>query len=315
MSSFVPVSREQAKLRMALQGVSGGGKTLGALYLAYGITGDWSKVALIDTERERGRHYANRSDNHLPYPTGEFLYCPLYAPYSPERYITLVEEGAKAVGEDGVVIVDSLSHAWSDEGGVLDIKDQLARSGQRGMNDYTAWNDAGREQKKMINIIFGARCHIIATMRTKMEYALERNDQGKQQPVKLGLKPIQRDETEYEFDVVLNIARNHVATSGKDVTFLDALNEPISPDLGKSLIEWLKQGNAPAACTDCGAIIRGSLKKTREEIMEATEKHAGRLLCLDCYSAWHNAQKAAENEAMAEADIAEGMEAAARNGD
>lgn len=303
MSSFVPVTREQAKLRMALQGVSGGGKTLGALYLAYGITGDWSKVALVDTERERGRHYANREDEHLPYPTGEFLYCPLYAPYSPQRYIALVEEGARAVGEDGVLIIDSLSHAWSDEGGVLDIKEQIARSGQRGMNDYTAWNEAGREQKKLVNAIFGAQCHIIATMRTKMEYALETNEKGRQQPIKLGLKPIQRDETEYEFDVVLNIARNHVATSGKDVTFLDNLSEPISPDLGRSLIAWLKQGTAPVTCSDCGMIIRGSAKKTREEIIEASNENAGRPLCLDCYAAWYhsgdNAEQADENESAA----------------
>ena len=55
---FAPVQRQKMKLRMALTGVSGGGKTLGALYLAYGLTDDWGKVALIDTERERGRAYA-----------------------------------------------------------------------------------------------------------------------------------------------------------------------------------------------------------------------------------------------------------------
>ncbi len=50
MSIFTPVTREKAKLRLALTGVSGAGKTLGALYIAYGITNDWSKIALIDTE-------------------------------------------------------------------------------------------------------------------------------------------------------------------------------------------------------------------------------------------------------------------------
>ena len=32
---------------------------------------------------------------------------------------------------------------------------------------------------------------------------------------------VQRDDMEYEFDIVLNIARNHVATTSKDVTFLN----------------------------------------------------------------------------------------------
>lgn len=293
MASFTPVSREQAKLRMALQGVSGGGKTLGALYIAFGITGDWSKVALIDTERERGRHYASRTDGHLPHPTGEFLYCPFYPPYSPQRYIDLVKEGAETVGEDGVVIIDSLSHGWSDEGGVLDIKDQLANSGRRGINDYTAWNEAGKEQKRLINEVFSARCHIIATMRTKMEYALELNDKGRQQPVKLGLKPIQRDETEYEFDVVLNIARNHYASSAKDVTFLDAWNEPVSPELGRMLIEWLRMGENPVSCSNCGRVIRGSAKRSAQEIIDASLTHAGAALCIDCYGKWHAAQKSA----------------------
>ena len=67
---FQTVTRKKAKLRLALTGVSGAGKTLSALYIAYGMTGDWSKIALIDTEHERARFYANRSDLG----TGEFLY-------------------------------------------------------------------------------------------------------------------------------------------------------------------------------------------------------------------------------------------------
>ncbi|MEG1863645.1 MAG: AAA family ATPase, partial [Oscillospiraceae bacterium] len=144
---FKPVERQKAKLRMALTGVSGGGKTLGALYIAYGITGDWSKIALIDTERERGRLYANRSDLDV----GTFLYAPLCAPYWSEKYRDYVKQAAQAVGPEGVVIIDSLSHAWSYEGGILDLKDQIAA--RQGKNSYTAWNEAGKEQNGLINEI------------------------------------------------------------------------------------------------------------------------------------------------------------------
>ena len=75
--------------------------------MAYGITEDWEKIALIDTEHERGRFYANRTDLG----TGEFLYAALYPPYSPNRYMEYARSAAEAVGEDGVVIVDSFSHA------------------------------------------------------------------------------------------------------------------------------------------------------------------------------------------------------------
>ena len=108
MGLFEEATREKAKLRLALTGVSGAGKTLSALYIAYGITGDWGKIALIDTEHRRGKFYAGRSD--LPTPTGTYLYAELAPPYSPGRYKQFVQEGAGAVGPDGVVIVDSFSH-------------------------------------------------------------------------------------------------------------------------------------------------------------------------------------------------------------
>ncbi|MBQ8640411.1 MAG: AAA family ATPase [Lachnospiraceae bacterium] len=239
MGNFDKVVRAKTKLRLALTGVSGAGKTLGALLIAYGMTGDWDKVAFIDTEHERARAYANRSE----YGIGEFLYAPLKPPYSVERYKDLVKEAAGLVGPDGVVIIDSFSHAWNNEGGVLDVKDKIAS--RAGMNSYTAWNEAGKLQNNLVNTILAVNCHTIVTMRSKMEYALQENDRGKLQPVKLGLAPIQRDDTEYEFDIVLDIARSHVATASKDVTFLDKYGDVISADLGRKLKAWLDEGVAP----------------------------------------------------------------------
>jgi hypothetical protein len=241
--SFEPATRQKSKLRMALTGVSGGGKTLGALYIAYGITGDWSKVALIDTEHERARFYANREDLGI----GTFLYQAMYAPFSPQRYKQMVAEGAEAVGADGVVIIDSMTHAWNSEGGVLDIKDKIA--GRAGMNSYTAWNEAGKEQTGLVNAVFATNCHTIVTMRSKMEYAMQTNDKGKQQPVKIGLAPVQRDDTEYEFDIVLDIGRDHIASASKDVTFLDKFGQIITPELGRQLSEWLNDGVEPTPKT------------------------------------------------------------------
>lgn len=240
MGNFQEVVRAKSKLRMALTGVSGAGKTLGALYIAYGLTGDWSKIAVIDTEHERARMYANRTDLG----TGKFLYCPLYPPYTAERYTSLVKEAASVVGPDGVVIVDSFSHAWNNEGGVLDVKDRIAA--QAGKNGYTAWNEAGKIQNSLVNTILAVGCHTIVTMRSKMDYVMQENERGKTQPVKVGLAPVQRDDTEYEFDIVLDIARSHIATASKDVTFLDKYGEIITPELGRQLKAWLDDGVDPA---------------------------------------------------------------------
>ena len=281
--AFEKVERRKAKLRMALTGVSGAGKTLGALYIAYGMTGDWSKVALIDTEHERARFYADRVDLG----TGEFLYCSMSPPYSPTRYKQLVADGAQAVGPDGVVIVDSFSHAWNNEGGVLDIKDKIAS--RQGMNSYTAWNEAGREQNSLVNTVLSVDCHVIVTMRSKMDYVLETNERGKQTPRKVGLAPVQRDDTEYEFDIVLDIGRDHMAIASKDTTFLDAYGEVITPELGRNLAEWLSGGKEPPVyvCEDCGETIKPTPGKSggmisAEAVAKATQSKYGRCLCPIC---------------------------------
>ncbi len=252
MGNFQEVVRAKSKLRMALTGVSGAGKTLGALYIAYGLAGDWKKIAVIDTEHERARMYAGRTDLG----TGKFLYCPLDPPYEAERYKALVKEAAGIVGPEGVVIVDSFSHAWNNEGGVLDVKDRIAA--QQGKNSYTAWNEAGKIQNSLVNTILAVDCHTIVTMRSKMDYVMQENERGKTQPVKVGLAPVQRDDTEYEFDIVLDIARSHIATASKDVTFLDKYGEIITPELGRQLKVWLDDGVDPMQ-------IKGEKPITKEQ--------------------------------------------------
>lgn len=274
--AFQKATREKSKLRLAVAGPSGAGKTLSSLLIAYGITNDWGKIALIDTEHGRAKFYANRSD----FQTGEFLYQEMTAPYSPDKYIDMVKEGAEAVGTDGVIIVDSFSHAWDNEGGVLDIKSDIAQNPKK--NDYTAWAEAGKIQNNLVNSILSVNCHTIVTLRTKMTYAMEENDKGKLVPVKIGLAPIQRENTEYEFDIVLNIARNHVASASKDTTFLDAWSGIITPELGKSLKEWLDDGVEPEVCSDCNKKILSAKNKTIQQIAEGTLKNYGRKLCWNC---------------------------------
>ena len=291
MIVFEPVTRAKSKARIALTGPSGSGKTLSALYLAYGIAGDWSKVALIDTEHERARFYANRGD----FETGPFLYSPMTPPYSPDKYVDYVQSAAQAVGEDGVVIVDSFSHAWDNTGGVLDIKSQIAQ--QRGKNDYTAWDEAGKIQNNLVNTILSVNCHTIVTMRAKMAYAMEVNERGKTVPVKIGLAPVQRENTEYEFDIVFQLDRQHTATLSKDTTFLDNWCGVITPELGKQLGEWLSQGVDLPRCSDCGRVIMSDGRRTVRQIIDGTVKNYGRQLCMPCVAKVINEQKEAQNAA------------------
>ena len=250
-----------------------------------------SKIALIDTEHGRAKFYANRSD----FETGSFLYQEMSAPYSPDKYKAMVAEGAQAVGSDGVVIVDSFSHAWDNEGGVLDIKSEIAK--RSGKNDYTAWDEAGKVQNSLVNTILASNCHTIITLRSKMAYAMEENEKGKMVPVKLGLAPIQRENTEYEFDIVMNIARNHIACASKDTTFLDTWNGVITSELGKQLREWLDNGIEPERCVDCEGLIKSTPGHTAKQIAEGTLKNYGRKLCWHCMAKEINKRKEAQRNA------------------
>ena len=276
MDILAPVTRKKSKARIAMTGPSGAGKTVSALLLAFGITGDWKKIALIDTEHERGRFYADRSDLGI----GTFLYCSLTPPYSPDRYIEYVSEAARVVGSDGVVIVDSFSHAWNNEGGVLEIKDRIA--GQSGKNSYTAWNEAGKFQNSIVNTILAVDCHTIVTLRAKMAYAMEEDERGKMKPVKIGLAPVQRDDVEYEFDIVFQISRDHIATASKDTTFLDKYGAVITPELGKQLGAWLNEGTEPIRCAECHKLILPTGKRSAEQLAAASTEKFGKVLCASC---------------------------------
>lgn len=219
--------RMKAKLRLGIAAPSGGGKTYSALLLAFGLGG---KVGLIDTENGSGDLYA-----HL----GDYYVAPLAAPYTVAKYRDAIRS-LEAAG-CSTIIIDSLSHAWAGEGGLLDK--QGAISTQAGFNSYTAWRKVTPEHNALVEAMLQSPCHIIATMRSKQEYVLETDSRGKQVPKKVGMAPVQREGMEYEFTVFLDIDIEHVAHSSKDRTGLfDGLFFKVEPKTGKILLDWLEKG-------------------------------------------------------------------------
>ena len=71
------------------------------------------------------------------------------------------------------------------------------------VDKFGNWKAATPEHNALVNAMLGARLHIVATVRSKMEYAQVLNpDKNRYEVVRLGMKPIQRDNLEYEFDVI-----------------------------------------------------------------------------------------------------------------
>ena len=111
---LIKAERHQIKLRLGLSGASGFGKTYSALLLAFGISNDWKKIAIIDTENGSASLYS-----HL----GDYNTLTLDEPFNPERYIQAIETCEKSAIE--VIIIDSISHEWNGKGGCLELHEQL----------------------------------------------------------------------------------------------------------------------------------------------------------------------------------------------
>lgn len=230
--------RSQSKLRIGLAGPSGSGKTMSALKMARGIAGPSGRICMIDTERGSGDLYA-----HIT----EYDIISLQPPYAPKNYVEAIE-AAEDAGYD-VIIIDSLSHAWTDEGGLLDQADKLSKGGNR----FTVWADLTPQHRKLVNGMLNSDCHLIGTVRSKQEYAIEHDDKtGKNIVKKLGLAPVQREGMEYEFTVFMDIEQNHVAHASKDRTdlFKDEVFM-IDEKIGDRLISWLREAKSvPQAPTN-----------------------------------------------------------------
>lgn len=225
---FNKAQRKKAKLRLGITGPAGSGKTYGALLIAFGLGG---KIALIDTENGSGDLYSALGDYDIGY---------IKAPYTVEKYLQAIHE-AESAGYD-IIIIDSLSHAWSGEGGLLDQQSRIAATSRSG-NSYTAWRQITPMHNKLIDTMLASPAHIIATMRSKTEYVQTENERGKMEIRKVGLAPVQREGMDYEFGVVFDLGVNHLASVSKDRTgIFDGQIFKLSQDTGKILHKWLDEG-------------------------------------------------------------------------
>lgn len=216
--------RKNVKIKMALQGSAGSGKTYSSLLLANGlVNGDFSKIAIIDTENGSADLYS-----HL----GDYNVLTLTPPFTPENYIQAIDMCLKSGME--VIILDSISHVWDE---LLDFHSKLVG------NSFTNWAKVTPRLNAFINKILQCNAHIIATMRTKQDYVLNQKD-GKFVPEKVGLKAVQRDGVDYEFTLVFDIDIKNFATVSKDRTGL-FMNQPefkITHGTGRKILEWCNSG-------------------------------------------------------------------------
>lgn len=237
MNDWVDARKEQLKLKMAIDGPTGTGKTFTALSIAEAIATYGNRIVCgLDTEGRKMLLYADR-----------FVFKhKVLTSFSPKNYTEAVHS-AEDLGAD-VLVIDSLSHAWRGKGGALEQVDAVKGSGGE-KNSYTAWKGVTPLQNEMIEAINQSNIHIIVTMRSEMSYILEANAQGKMVPRRMGLAPVQRKDVEYEFDVIADMDQDHILTVTKTRCYeLDQfqVERPNGIEFAQIVMPWLNAGIRPA---------------------------------------------------------------------
>lgn len=230
---FKKATKTQSRARIALTGVAGSGKTYTALRIAKGLA-PTGRVAVVDTERGSAAKYSD-----------EFAFDTLeLESFDPHLYIEAIEAAGRA-GYD-VLIIDSLSHAWSGKDGILEQVDNAAARA-RG-NKFAGWKDASPLQQRLVDSILQSPCHIVATMRARTEWSLEEDERGKKVPRRIGMAPQQREGMDFEFDFLgeLDLDHNCVITKTRMRKFDRAVFKPADEKVGEAVRAWLLDG-APAA--------------------------------------------------------------------
>ena len=228
---FTEAVRSKSAMNIGIMGQTFTGKTYSALLLARGLAGDNGKIALVDCEGGRANLYAHVT---------KFDTLTLHPPYTPERYIEAIES-AQAAGY-AVVILDTISNEWSGEGGILNEQERITDRDPK--RRWSCWADLTPRHTRFINTVIRSPIHIISTMRVKMQYVLDSVD-GRNTPRKVGLTPIQRDNIEYEFPILLEMDASHMATVVKDMSGVFGTNgDVIRPkiEMGNALRVWIDEG-------------------------------------------------------------------------
>lgn len=230
---FRTATRQQSKLRMTIDGPAGSGKSYTALRFATALA-NGGRIAAIDTERGSLSKYAGEAPDGIPW----IFDVVELTTFSPEKYTELISFAGKS--GYSVLVIDSLSHAWEGVGGALEIKDR------QGGNQWTAWRMVTPIHNRMVDSILQSPCHIITTMRSRMEYVQETDpNTGKTVIRKVGLSPIQRPSMEYEFDLVCDMDWSHILSVSKSrcSAVADMKVEKPGPMFLAPVVEWLESGS------------------------------------------------------------------------
>lgn len=269
--TFQPATRHEAKARVAMIGPTGSGKTWTALQFARTLAGPDGRIGVIDTENASASLYADVYD---------FQTAPWYPPYDAAKLAAAIHDAAQ---QFDVLIVDSLTHFWQGDGGVLDMVEQEGNR-QRG-NKFAGWAKGTPLWRSILDALIFAPCHVVVTMRSKMDYVQTTDGNGRAKVEKMGMAPVARNDVEYEFTIVGELDQSHrlTITKSRCSELADQVAAPHqSAKLAEVLREWLSTAVAdptphtsPAPERPHGGVTDAQIRKMMAMFTERGIKERG----------------------------------------
>lgn len=236
-------TRQGSKLVIGLVGESGSGKTYSAILLALGMLQHPSnsnrgtgRLLVIDTENGRSSLYADDEEIKALAPDG-FDTLRLDAPFSPSRFTEAIAAG-EAAGYP-IIVLDSISHEWVNEGGVL----EMASNGNS-KSDFANWNKPKQKHNAFFKRMLQSKAHMICCFRAKEKYKQVKNAEGKQEVVSVGLKPVQDQMMIYDMTISFMVEETlprHIKVP-KQLKAMFPQDKPLSAANGRMLAEWVNGG-------------------------------------------------------------------------
>ncbi len=266
---FQPAVRENVSLLIALAGASGSGKTYSALRLAMGLA-PTGKIAFIDTEARRGLHYADQF---------QFIHADMRPPFRPENFLAGIKAAEKSGAE--VIIIDSFSHEYDGEGGIMDWATEIEAAGTKSPGN---WKVPKLAHKKLMNALLQLRASVIFCLRADEKIKIAKDDRGKTVVEQLGWMPIAEKRFIFEMTASFTLIPNQPGVPQFDLPHklqkqhrhMFPAGQPIGEDAGRALAAWARGGTVPAALPSPDAPLTHptATLAARADKLEGAMRHA-----------------------------------------
>ncbi len=266
-------TRESILLRAGICGPTGSGKTKTALILATRMVErlGTGPLFVIDSENKSALRYAYSPRSKQGY---RFKHVAMPEDdYSPAAYMAALDycesQGA------GVIVIDSLSHAWNGINGVLEQVDQVTERSRSKSSFSEGWKTMTPVHNRLIQRILGSSAHVIFTLRAKVDWVIQENAAGKKEPVKVGLQPVQREGVDYEPDLFFDMTAPDniliVSKSRSDRLAPGTVFRKPGPELADLIVEWIEDSEPPMGARTLGEAVNMAVA---EGLVAAEERSA-----------------------------------------